>query len=66
MTAPVTVKDLLHPDSPAVVRALKVKCGICKEPPGRFCHAVNPGKKMATLVHFARSTHHYPEAKGEK
>lgn len=63
---PVTIHDLLHPDSPAVVRALTVKCGMCGVPVGEFCHAVGVGKKMAGLVHLARATQHYKEAKGEK
>lgn len=66
MTAPITIHDLQHPDSPAVVRALEIPCTICKVIPGYFCHAIGEGKKMAALVHMARATKHYKEAKGEK
>lgn len=65
MTASVSIGDLLEPDSPAVLRALKVECGICGVPPREFCHAIGKGKKMASLVHICRATQHYPEAKGE-
>lgn len=59
MTAPVTIRDLKHPDQPAVVHALTVKCGMCGVPPGEFCHAIGQGKRMAGLVHFSRATQHY-------
>ena len=52
----VSINDLLHPDSPAVVKALSVECGMCHEPAGRFCHAVGKGKRMVGLVHFERAT----------
>lgn len=52
----VSIKDLLTPDSPAVVKALEVTCGICRVPPREFCHAIGIGKKMAGLVHFERAT----------
>ena len=62
----VTIQDIQHPDQPAVVRALTIECGMCHVPPREFCHAIGKGKKMAGLVHFARATAHYPEARGEK
>ena len=55
----ITISDLQHPDSPAVVRALTIRCGLCGVPVGHFCHAVGKGKKMVGLVHFARATKHY-------
>lgn len=65
MTA-VTIHDLKHPDSPAVVEALTRKCGLCGVAKGEFCHAVGVGKKMVGLVHFARATAGYAEARNEK
>lgn len=65
MTA-VTIHDLKHPDSPVVVEALTRNCGLCGVPKGEFCHAVGVGKKMVGLVHMARATAHYKEARGEK
>ena len=62
----VSIHDLQHPDQPAVIEALKVECGMCHVPPKEFCHAVGQGKKMASLVHVARATQHYPEARNEK
>lgn len=66
MRVAVRIEDLQDPDSPAVVQALLVECGMCHVPPREFCHAIGKGKKMASLVHMARATAHYPEAKGEK
>ena len=62
----ITIHDLQHPDQPAVVKALEIECGMCHAPPKAFCHAVGQGKKMVGLVHMARATAHYVEAKGEK
>ena len=55
MTAPVTIHDLQHPDSPQVVAALTVKCRVCHAEKGTFCRPVGQGKRMAALVHFDRS-----------
>lgn len=52
----VSIHDLKHPDSPAVVKALTVQCGICKVSAGEFCHAIGRGKRMAALVHYERAT----------
>lgn len=66
MTASITIHDLQHPDHPAVVRALTRECGMCHVPPREFCHAVGKGKRMVGLVHMARATAHYKEARSEK
>jgi hypothetical protein len=62
----ITVHDLKTPDQPAVVRALKVACGMCHVPAGEFCRPARLGGKLVTLVHIARATAHYKEAKGER
>lgn len=62
----VTIHDLQHPDSPAVVAALKRACGLCAAPVGEFCRTIHPKGRLTTLVHLARATAHYREAKGEK
>lgn len=62
----ITVHDLKTPDSPDVVRALKRPCGMCHVPVGEFCRPARLGGRLTTLVHMARATAHYKEAKGEK